>query len=172
MYICLIYVPKCSNWTWIILCRSFSVFHPYPSPRPSSANTFAPAPERPPLSPKKKTENLPTLDPAAASLAAAPAPAANAFLGTPQSANPMAMLKNNLKSRVRRQLEEKIARMPTSPYALMEGETETGSPEYAFSKVVVKPAAGRGRKSGAAGHLPPAAKYLTAATPLAVEEKR
>ncbi len=79
----------------------------------------------------------------------------------------MALLKDNLRNRVRRQLEEKIARMPTSPYALLEGETETGSPEYAFTKVVAKTKGGR--KS--VGPLPPAAKYLTA-TPLPQGSKR
>jgi len=55
--------------------------------------------------------------------------------GTPQAANPLTQLKNNLKNRVQLQMKAKLATMPTSPYSLMEGETEDGSPAHVFTKL-------------------------------------
>ncbi len=127
-----------------------------PPPSPTKANVFAPAPERRPLSPKKQPHF--DLNRAPSSLST----------GTPQGVNPMAMLKSNLRQQVKQKMEERISKMPTSPYALLEGETETGSPEYAFTKVKVPKSVGR-KSSGAA--LPPAAKYLTN-TPLVGQSKR
>lgn len=132
------------------------------------AHVFAPAAERAPLSPKKIQDQQSTAPAAAAS-----APPANAFCGTPQGANPMAMLKNNLRDRVRQRMEDKISRMPTSPYALLEGETETGSPDYAFAKLATGPATASRKRSAAAASavLPPAAKYLNG-TPMAAPAER
>lgn len=58
------------------------------------------------------------------------------FYGTPQSTNPTALLRNNLKNKIKDKIDERVAQMPsTSPYALLEGETENGSPGYVFNKV-------------------------------------
>ncbi len=61
----------------------------------------------------------------------------------------MEMLRKNQKHKVKEQMEEKIAELPPlSPYALVEGETETGSPDYAFTRL-------------GQGPLKSAARYLT-----------
>jgi len=63
-------------------------------------------------------------------------------LGTPQLADPTAMLKLNLKCKVQEQMEERVSKMPsTSPYTIMEGEKDSGSPDYMFTKLKGKPRA-------------------------------
>jgi len=63
-------------------------------------------------------------------------------LGTPQLADPTALLKLNLKHKVQEQMEERVSKMPnTSPYTIMEGEKESGSPDYMFTKLKGKPRA-------------------------------
>ncbi|XP_059084031.1 uncharacterized protein LOC131881238 [Tigriopus californicus] len=76
------------------------------------------------------------------------------FSGTPQSMNPVDMLKRNLQDKVKHQMEDTIAQLPnnTSPYLMIENETENGSPDYKFTKLN-----GAAPKSAKA-----AAKYLTA----------
>ena len=65
----------------------------------------------------------------------------------------MALLKRNMKNKIKEQMEERVAAMPTasSPYTLMEGETENGSPDYMFTKLKEKPSSAK-----------TAVKYLTA----------
>ena len=58
------------------------------------------------------------------------------FYGTPKSMDPSAVLKRKLKIHVDEQVKDRMAKLPTSsPYALLEGETENGSPTVAFTKV-------------------------------------
>lgn len=72
--------------------------------------------------------------------------------GTPQSANPTALLKTNMRERVKEQLEAKLSRLPpSSPYNLLEGETESGSPTYAFTRLNEKPRASFRHLTGTPG---------------------
>ena len=58
------------------------------------------------------------------------------FYGTPQMADPSSLIKDNLKNKVRAELEERVSKLPTlSPYEMVEEETENGSPTFAFTKV-------------------------------------
>lgn len=76
------------------------------------------------------------------------------FSGTPQSMNPMDVLKKNLQEKVNHQMEDTIAQLPsnTSPYLMTEEETENGSATIKFTKLIGAPP-----KSAKA-----AVKYLTA----------
>ena len=59
------------------------------------------------------------------------------FYGTPQMADPLSLLRGNLRSRVRSEMEERMAKMPpTSPYELVEEEGEGGEeePKYTFTR--------------------------------------
>ncbi len=61
--------------------------------------------------------------------------------GTPQPTDPAILLRRNLKKRVDLQMDLKIAEIPqnSSPYLLMKGETENGSPVEEFIKKFDKP---------------------------------
>eukprot|EP00095_Tigriopus_kingsejongensis_P008947 maker-scaffold199_size265817-snap-gene-1.53 protein:Tk08947 transcript:maker-scaffold199_size265817-snap-gene-1.53-mRNA-1 annotation:"---NA---" len=75
------------------------------------------------------------------------------FSGTPKSTNPLDLLKRNLQDKVDTHMEDTMARLPnTSPYMLLKGETENGSPDFKFTKLNEKPP--KGARA--------AAKYLTA----------
>lgn len=57
------------------------------------------------------------------------------FYGTPQMADPSSLLKVGLKNKVKAELEERVSKLPTSPYEMVEDENENGSPTYTFTKV-------------------------------------
>ena len=58
------------------------------------------------------------------------------FLGTPQPTNPGNLLKKNLKRKVDVRMDKKLDEIPKnlSPYTLIVGETENGSPVEQFIK--------------------------------------
>ncbi len=61
------------------------------------------------------------------------------FMGTPQSTEPSALLKHQQRKKVQSEMEDRMAKIPRgSPYALLEGENEEGSPRYAFKRVKVE----------------------------------
>ena len=64
-----------------------------------------------------------------------------AFPGTPQQTNPANLLKRNLKRKVDVKLDQKVQEIPqnSSPYTLLQGETENGSPVERFVKMNNKP---------------------------------
>ena len=68
-------------------------------------------------------------------------PSATGFPGTPQPTDPANLLKRNLKKKVEVQFNEKVQEIPKnlSPYTLMQGETENGSPVDHFVKMNKKP---------------------------------
>lgn len=70
-----------------------------------------------------------------------PASTASGFPGTPQPADPSNLLRKNLKRKVEMQLTQKVQELPqnSSPYTLLEGETENGSPAEHFVKMSRKP---------------------------------
>merc|ERR1719245_1680127 len=109
--------PKSSRTTRAAIKRS--------TPHPNQAakkKLFAPADDK--SSPAPTAANM-----------RAPPP-----LGTPQLADPTALLKLNLKHKVQEQMEERVSKMPkTSPYPIMEGEKDSGSPDYMFTKLKGKP---------------------------------
>ena len=59
------------------------------------------------------------------------------FLGTPQATEPGNLLKKHLKRKVDVRMDKKIDEIPknSSPYALVMGETENGSPVENFVKI-------------------------------------
>merc|ERR1712012_50588 len=59
--------------------------------------------------------------------------------GTPQPMDPSNILKRNLKKTVEAQLDKKVQEIPKSPYKLLMGETENGSPVEHFVKMAKKP---------------------------------
>ena len=61
--------------------------------------------------------------------------------GTPQPTDPQHLLKRNLKRKVDVRMDKKIAEIPqnSSPYTLINGETENGSPVEHFVKLNNKP---------------------------------
>ena len=59
--------------------------------------------------------------------------------GTPQPMDPSNILKRNLKKTVEAQLDKKVQEIPKSPYTLLMGETENGSPVEHFVKMAKKP---------------------------------
>ena len=63
------------------------------------------------------------------------------FPGTPQQTNPANLLKRNLKRKVDVKLDQKVQEIPqnSSPYTLLQGETENGSPVERFVKMNTKP---------------------------------
>ena len=63
------------------------------------------------------------------------------FPGTPQQTNPANLLKRNLKRKVDVKLDQKVQEIPqnSSPYTLLQGETENGSPVERFVKMNNKP---------------------------------
>lgn len=65
----------------------------------------------------------------------------NAMPGTPQPFDPSSLLKRNLKKKVDLEMDKKIAEIPqnSSPYTLLRGETENGSPVEHFVKLNNKP---------------------------------
>lgn len=84
------------------------------------------------------------------------------FYGTPQSMDPMALLKKSMKNKVQEEIKERVAKMPsTSPYTILEGETENGSPEVMLTKL-----GGNNKSRATLG-----TKYLTA-TPGVSSAKR
>ena len=84
------------------------------------------------------------------------------FYGTPKSTNPTALLRNNLKEQVKQKMEDKVAALPpSSPYTLMEGENENGSPSYEFTRLTNKPRSAQA-----------AVKYLTATPGVAIRKAK
>lgn len=69
------------------------------------------------------------------------AKSSNLFPGTPQPTDPANVLKRNLKLKVAKEMDEKIQEIPknSSPYTLLVGETENGSPVEHFVKMESKP---------------------------------
>ena len=65
--------------------------------------------------------------------------AASVVPGTPQPMDPSNILKRNLKKTVEAQLDKKVQEIPKSPYTLLLGETENGSPVEHFVKMAKKP---------------------------------
>jgi len=65
------------------------------------------------------------------------------FLGTPKAVDPMNVLKKNLRQKVDKNLDDKVAGLPenSSPYAMLTGETENGTPVERFVKIQKKPTA-------------------------------
>jgi len=63
------------------------------------------------------------------------------FPGTPQATDPMHVLKRNLKRKIDTKMDQKISSIPknSSPYTLMSGETENGSPAEILVKMDQKP---------------------------------
>ena len=59
--------------------------------------------------------------------------------GTPQPMDPANILKRNLKKQVEVQMDQKVQEIPNSPYTLLIGETENGSPVEHFVKMAKKP---------------------------------
>ena len=59
--------------------------------------------------------------------------------GTPQPMDPSNILKRNMKQKVETQLDKKVQEIPKSPYTLLIGETENGSPVEHFVKMAKKP---------------------------------
>ena len=59
------------------------------------------------------------------------------FLGTPKAVDPMNVLKKNLRQKVDKNLDDKVAGLPenSSPYAMLSGETENGTPVERFVKI-------------------------------------
>jgi len=65
----------------------------------------------------------------------------SAFPGTPQATDPMHVLKQNLKRKIDTKMDQKVEEIPknSSPYTLMAGETENGSPAEILVKMDQKP---------------------------------
>ena len=59
------------------------------------------------------------------------------FLGTPKAVDPMNVLKKNLRQKVDKNLDNKVGGLPenSSPYAMLSGETENGTPVERFVKI-------------------------------------
>jgi len=59
------------------------------------------------------------------------------FMCTPQAVDPVRLLKKNLKQKVEKDLDAKVAGLPqqSSPYVLINSETENGSPVQEFVKL-------------------------------------
>ena len=58
-------------------------------------------------------------------------------MGTPKAVDPMNVLKKNLRQKVDKNLDDKVAGLPenSSPYAMLSGETENGTPVERFVKI-------------------------------------
>lgn len=83
------------------------------------------------------------------------------FYGTPQMADPISLLRGNLKNKVKASMEEKVAKMPpTSPYELTEEENS-----YKFTRVADKPSRSAKKyvTTGTPGHAPPKARRVLGA---------
>ena len=62
---------------------------------------------------------------------------------TPQAADPQKLLRRNLKTKVENQIDTKVLNLPKgSPYTLMRGFTENGSPAEELVKLTVRPSKG------------------------------
>ena len=85
---------------------------------PATKHVFAPASKK--SSPKSNAVSKPHM-----------------FHGTPQMADPSSLIKVSLKNKVKAELEERVSKLPTSPYEMVEEQTENGSPVYSFNKVNV-----------------------------------
>jgi len=106
-----------------------------PAEKPVSKPATKPVAKLAPKSPKKKASSLPlpklTIPKKIASVQKENVP------GTPQQADPGNLLKRNLKRKVDTRMDKKIDEIPknSSPYTLLMGETENGSPVEHFVKI-------------------------------------